>query len=334
MKETLATIAARTGFSTATVSRVLSGQSEKYRISSKTSSIIRKEARRCKYETSFTAQLLRNAKSDSIGLLLPSVSNLFFAELADTIIGELNKRGYLAIVMDTMEDEKQFRDCLLTLASRHVSGIIAVPCGSDNSLLEQINRESMPVVLIDRSYPEATMPYVTTNNYQGGIDGTKALIDRGYRKIACIQGKLDSSANLERVRGYRDAMKQAGLEENITVCGNDFSIRNGYLETKLLLAGDISERPRALFTLSNMIALGALKAIKEAGLSIPKDMAMVTFDNNSYLDFMQPSLARISQPTVDMASLAVKILFDKIDHTSVGNTFLKLSPSFIFGDSI
>lgn len=335
MKETLAGIATRTGFSIATVSRVLSNQSQKYRISDKTSEIILKEARRCHYARNVSEQILRKTKTDAVGLLLPSVSNIFFAELADVIIEELDKRGYLTIVMATMEKEDKFRQCLLNLASRQVSGIIAVPCGASNiPLLEQIDKNSAPVVLIDRSAHESSLSFVTTNNYQGALDGTKELIKKGHRRIVCIQGKTDSSTNKDRVSGYKDAMAQAGLQENILICGNEFSIQNGYLETKLLLAGDESLRPSALFALSNMIAMGAMKAIQEAGLRIPQDIALITFDNNTYLDFMQPSLTRISQATNDMAILAVKILFDKIDHTSVGNTALKLIPSLIPGDSV
>lgn len=329
----MAEIASRTGFSKTTISRVLSGQSDKYRISKKTCEAIVKEAKKCHYTKHLSAQRLREIESSTIGLLLPSLANLFFAELADVIIEELNKAGYFTVLMDTMENEDKFRESVQTLASRRVRGIIAVPCDGGIPVLEEIDANGTPVVLIDRSHNESALSYVTTNNYQGSKKATEELIQKGHRRIACLQGK-DSSTNRDRVAGYRDAMQAAGLGEQIMTVGNEFTIQNGYLETKLLLAMDPSTRPSAIFSLSNMIALGAIKAINEAGLNIPEDIALLTFDNNTYLDFMQPSLTRIAQATGDMGILAVKLLLDRINHNTLTKTTLILTPTLIKGDSV
>ncbi|MBQ6097772.1 MAG: substrate-binding domain-containing protein, partial [Bacteroidales bacterium] len=166
----------------------------------------------------------------------------------------------------------------------------------------------------------------------GGFDATNLLISSGHRQIACIQGVRTSVPNNERVRGYRDAMKEAGLEEFELVAGNEFSIQNGYLETKLLLSGQ--NRPSAVFALSNNITLGVLKACREAGLKIPQDLSLMSFDNYAYMDYMEPPITRVSQPVEDMATLATKILFDRIDGLAPGNSQLKLSPTIIRGESI
>ena len=112
---------------------------------------------------------------------------------------------------------------------------------------------------------------------------------------------VSSNPSKERVRGYKEAMIEEGYEENIGRVGNEFSIQNGYLETKLLLESDTP--PTAIFTLSNTITLGALKAIKEASLKIPQDISLLSFDNYSYMDYMEPPITRISQPTEDMGSI-------------------------------
>ena len=332
MKETLSSIAARTGFSITTVSRVLSGNAEKHRISQDTIEKVLKDAREHNYSPSLIAQSLRTNKTNTIGILLPSLANPYFAEVASVIISEVHRRNNTAIVIDTMENEKSFNDGASVLLSRRVDGIIAVPCGTDCSLIESINDNYLPVVLVDRYYDNSHLSFVTTNNHKGGLIATRHLIGMGHKKIACIQGTVTSNPSKERVRGYREAMTEEGFDEHICIVGNDFSIQNGYLETKLLLESD--NPPTALFALSNTITLGALKAIREASLKIPKDISLISFDNYSYMDYMEPPITRIGQPVEDMGKLATKILFDRIDSMPNNTSQLKLSPSLITGESI
>ena len=332
MKENLSTIARRIGVSVTTVSRVLSGNAAKYRISADTARRVREEAERSNYAPSIVAQSLRKQQTRTVGLLTPSLANPYFAEMASVIISEVHKRGYTTIVIDTMENEGNFDDGLTQLLARQVDGIIAVPCGQDEKLVSDINKSFVPVMLVDRYYEDSPLPFVSTNNYKGGFDATNLLISSGHRQIACIQGVRTSVPNNERVRGYRDAMKEAGLEEFELVAGNEFSIQNGYLETKLLLSGQ--NRPSAVFALSNNITLGVLKACREAGLRIPSDLSLMSFDNYAYMDYMEPPITRVGQPVEDMATLATKILFDRIDGLSPGTSPPKLPPTIIRGESI
>ena len=323
-------MAERLGCSATTISRVLSGKAEKYRISEATVKAVLREARRCNYTPSATAQILRTKKSNTIGLLLPSVSNPYFADMASVIISELSDSNFTTIVVDTMESEQKLNESARSLISRQVDGLIAVPCGENGEEMEMLSGHT-PLVLIDRYYENTSLPFVTTNNYQGGLDATKHLLSRGHSRVTCIQGVQSSMPNKERVRGYCRAMEEAGLAENINIVGNEFSVQNGYLEAKLLMSREI--RPTAIFTLSNTIMLGALKAIREAGLSIPQDVSLISFDNNLYMDYMTPSITRISQPVEDMSKLAVKILLDKLNGESNCNSQLRLSPMMVAGES-
>lgn len=308
------------------------GNAAKYRICKATEEIIVQEARRCAYTPVALAQKLRSKSTKTIGLLVPSVSNPYFADLASGIITELDRNGYLTIVMDTMENETKMVDNARSLAQRNIDGIIAVPCGDNPVALERINQD-VPVVLVDRFYSTSALPYVTTNNYKGSIEACDALLSRGYKKIVCIQGELSSGPNRERVRGYLDTMKRAGLEEIISVVGNEFSIQNGYLETKLLL--NKRDSFDAIFALSNTIVLGAMKAIREVGLRIPEDIAIISFDDNMYMEYLTPAITRVSQPVGDMAKLAAKILLDRINNPTDNRVSqLKLSPSIIYGASV
>lgn len=333
MKETLATMAARLGCSQTTISRVLSGQGSKYRISDETVKRVLAEAQRCNYTPSLLAQSLRKNKTNTIGLLIPSVANPFFADMASVIITEAHARHFTTIVVDMMEDGSNQDEAIATILSRQVDGIIVIPCAANSTLLEEINSNVIPVVLVDRYYAEAPLSYVTTNNYKGGLLATELLISNGHKKIACIQGMQDSMPNKMRVQGYQRAMEKAGLEEYEMICGNEFSVQNGYLETKLLFGS--GNCPTAIFALSNTILLGAIKAIREAGMIIPDDISIISFDNNKYLDYMVPPIHRVSQPVEDMAKLASRILFEKIAGIAVPEaTRVALAPVLIAGASI
>ena len=214
-----------------------------------------------------------------------------------------------------------------------MDGLIIAPCGDDPSQLEMVDEMHFPVVLVDRYFENSRLSYVTTNNYQGGMTAVRHLISNGHSRIACIQGVETSLPNRKRVEGYVSAMKEAGLDEHIRVTGNDFSVQNGYVETRLLL--NSSPRPTAIFALSNTIALGTFKAIKESGLKIPDDISLISFDDNVYLDYMEPPVTRIIQPVEDMAKLAVKILLDKVNNShKINYSQLRLSPVIVYGGSI
>ena len=203
-KETLISIAQRTGFSVSTVSRVLSGQAAKYRISEKTVALIAREAELCNYTPSLLAKGLRTSRTDTLGLLIPSIDNPYFAHIASIIVHEARAKGYKVILIDTSEDERNEREGVRSLLSRKVDGILIAPAGDDPAFLEATARQT-PVVCIDRHFAKTSLPYVVTDNLRGGREATQHLIDRGHRRILCIQGVRHSIPSADRVRGYRQA---------------------------------------------------------------------------------------------------------------------------------
>ena len=204
-KETLISIAQRTGFSVSTVSRVLSGQAAKYRISEKTVALIAREAERCNYTPSLLAKGLRTSRTDTLGLLIPSIDNPYFAHIASIIVHEARAKGYKVILIDTSEDERNEREGVRSLLSRKVDGILIAPAGDDPAFLEATAHQT-PVVCIDRHFAKTSLPYVVTDNLRGGREATQHLIDRGHRRILCIQGVRHSIPSADRVRGYRQAL--------------------------------------------------------------------------------------------------------------------------------
>jgi len=331
MKETLSTIASRCGVSVTTASRVLSGNSEEYRISVDTARKVIEDARRCGYSKGVLLPR-RKSSTKTIGLLIPSLSNLYFATLANYIISQLGSMGYFVIIMDTREDEAIFEESLYKLIERNVEGIIATPCGHDPSLLEDIRSQGVPVVQVDRHFNTDSVPYVVTNNYKGAIDAMNVLLSYGHKNIMCIKGTEASPTN-DRVHGYCDAMRQEGLEKFIQIVGNEFSIINGYVETKLMLQRP--NRPTAIFCLSNNITLGALKALRESGVDVPRDVSLISFDSFVHMDYTNPSITRIAQPIEDMAMMSIKILLKEMNEgISSSVSQIMMSSTLVHGMSV
>ncbi len=331
-KETLISISERTGYSISTVSRALSGKGKKYRISDKAVEIIKAEAKKCNFTPSLVAQSLRTNKTRTIGLLVPAIDNPFFANIASVIITTARSQGYTVIIVDTLEMELDEQEGIKSLLSRNVDGILVASSGQTPDYLEQVNETSIPIVLIDRFFPNTSLPYVTTDNYKGAFEATSHLIEYGHSRIACIQGAPFLLPVKERTKGYLDALKAHGLGKNASIVGSNFSIQNGYLETKLALSQTVP--PTAIFALSNTILLGAIKAINESALKIPRDISIVSFDDNIYLDYLNPPITRATQPVDEIGSLAIKILLQSIQSGQRIDTKIQLPSRLIFGNSV
>lgn len=333
-KDTLLTISERTGFSVSTVSRVLSGKGKKYRISQNTIDYVTEVAKSCNYTPDLIAQSLRTRKTNTIGLTIPSIENPFFSNLSGVIINQLKSRGYNIILSDTMENVDNEVEALNSFVSRNVDGIIAVPVSSSPLYIEQISK-MIPVVLIDRYFENTTLPYVCTDNYYGAYIATEFLISKGYRRLLAIQGVPASMPSKERLRGFRQAVedhRSEGVQE--TVSGDSFSVESGYSETLSALTS--SDRPDAIFAFSNTILLGAIKAIRELGLVIPDDVALISFDNNRFLDFFDPVITRVEQPISVIGNLVTDNIIrmiesDKIDAVSSSQVLVR--PTLIMGHS-
>jgi len=330
-KNTLHDISVRTGLSVTTISRVLNGKSKSFRISQASQEKVMKAVRELNYRPNFIAQGLRNSFTRTIGLLVPGIDNPFFANIANAVINEAHKYNFPVMLIDTHNNDKDELQAIETLLSRNVDGIIMVPSGDSPSRLDELNKEK-PLVLIDRYFDDTDINYVATDNYKGAFDATSMLIDAGHRDIICIQGDVKSVSSRKRVQGYLDALEKAGFNEKAIVCGNDFSVQNGYVETKLAL--NSSKKFSAIFALSNTILLGAIKAIAEHGLTIPDDISIVSFDDNIYLDYLNPPVTRISQPIESISIVAVKMLMDRINGIDTPPGGILLQPSMVYRSSI
>ncbi|MDP4276152.1 MAG: LacI family DNA-binding transcriptional regulator [Bacteroidota bacterium] len=330
-KTNITDIAKKTGLSITTVSRVLNGKAGQYRIGKDSQQKVIEAAKELNYIPNQYAANLRTGRSNTIALIVPSINNPFFADIASNITAEVRKFGYITIISDSDENIENEELELKQLVSRNIEGLIIIPCGNKWEHIKSLYDQGLPLICIDRYFEDLDLPYVSTNNYDGAYSATKYLIENGHTRITCMQGVQLSTPNKLRVQGFRDAMEEAGLDSS-SIVGDSFTLQNGYLETKLLLQQ--AEKPTAVFTLSNTIAMGCMKALKEEGIRIPEDISLLTFDNHPYLDYLSTPLSCIAQPVDDISKIATKYLIGRLNGNEAGTRQVLLKPKLMIKDSV
>lgn len=330
-KVSIVDIAKKAGVSITTVSRVLNGKAEEFRISEKSQQKIRETARKLNYIPNQFAANLKSGKSNTIALIIPSLSNPFFAGIASEINAEVRNRGYITIIGDSDESTEIENEELLQMQSRNIEGLVIAPCSQNWDRIKQLHDQGLPIVCIDRYFEDLDIPYVSTDNYEGAVMATKHLLEHGHTNIACIQGVQDSIPNRLRIQGFQDAMKSAGIDDFI-ISGDEFSIQNGYKEAKLLLHQ--KNVPTAIFTLSNTIAMGCLKALKEEDVRIPDDISLITFDDHPYLDYLETPLTCVTQPTREICRIVIKYLFFMLTNKEIKSKQVLLKPELKYRKSV
>lgn len=330
-KETLKSLSEKTGYSISTISRVLSGKGQLNRISKSTIDTIFQKAKEMNYFPNFCAQSLRTNKKNTIGLLIPSISNNFFSKVANHIINAAQQANYQVIIIDTQEDEEIEKRAIESMIQHNVDGLIIAPSGHNIQAVKELHKK-MPIIFVDRFIKDVDIPTVSVDNYKGAYILTELLIRHGHSHIWAIQGKESSSANKERVRGFKDAMAAHNFSQFAHIRGNEFSSTNGYTETNIALLHE--DKPTAIFTFSNNIFLGCMKALQTNKVSIPSQISVVTFDDDPYMDVLSPTITRIMQPVKEECHLAFKILLQAIEQQNTIQSTILLAPILIMRDSI
>jgi LacI family transcriptional regulator len=309
---TLKHIADKVGLSVSTVSRVLNGKSDNYRISKNTQQIVNKAAARLNYSPNLLARGLRLSKTHSIAYIIPDISNPFFASIAKSIEKYARRFGYSILLCDSEENTDIEKTIIRIMLERKVDGLIISPVGLELSHLVQVIKKKIPLVLLDRYFPELNVSYVTSDNVQGAFDAVSLMIENGHERIACIQGLKNTSPNNDRLKGFKDAHKKHNISiDRSLIVGDSFGEQNGYIETKLLLKRKI--KPTAIFAVSNLISLGALRALEEEGYKVPDNISMVSFDDQPYSNYLSTPMTTVAQQNAQIGQIATKLLIDQID---------------------
>jgi LacI family transcriptional regulator len=308
---TLEQVARAAGVSPSTASRALAGKARQCRISATTEASILKAAKGLGFQPSHVARSLRTQRSSLIGLLVPDASNPFFAAIARKATIHAERHGLSTLLADSHDSVEHEKDLLTHLLSRQVEGLIICPIGESSAPLKRLERSGVNVVVVDRWFSDVKLTTVTSENERGALAAMNSMIEKGHRQIGCLQGRPGTSTNGERLNGFKKALEKAGLEiDPSLICGNDFSEESGYRSTCELL----DSRPdlSAVFALSNMNALGALRAFAERNLKIPQDISLVTFDDAPFAEYLSSPLSVIRQDVEGIGGTAAKLLIEQI----------------------
>jgi LacI family transcriptional regulator len=325
---TLQRIAEQSGVSVSTISRILSGQARRYRISKKTEAAVRALAKQVNFVPNQLARGLRLKKTLTVGLVIPDISNPFFAGIAQQVTLGTHKHGYSVILCDSEDSLELETQALALLQSRNIEGVVVCPVGQTSKHLAAFTGGGLPMVLVDRFFPDLPIAYVSSDNAGGARQAVELLIANGHRRIICLQGLRGTSPNEFRLRGYKQALEAHGIPvDESLIAGDSFTEESGYVETKLLLRRQTDAT--AILALSNLNALGALRALADENRKVPDDVSIISFDDTPYARFLSPPMTTIGQSFLEIGSIAVKLLFDQIQFPGRKSTGGILLPTTI-----
>lgn len=284
------------------------------------------------YKPSLVARSLKMKETNTLGMLVTASSNPFFTEVVRHVERYCEQHRYHLIVVNTDGNALQLQQHIEQLLAKQVDGLLlmcAEPQDIDANILAEIQ---LPMVIIDWWQQPLNADIIHENSELGGYLATKALLDSGYTEIAVITGELSKPLTANRLTGY----KRAFAEQNVQVreewiIQSHFSYQSGVDAMNQLLA--LESRPRAVFAMSDSIAIGVYHAIWQAELSIPQDIAVIGYDNIELAQFLAPPLSTIHQPKARLAKNAVEQLLARIQHPSKPTVVIQLTPGLIKRES-
>jgi len=299
---TMKEVAARAGVSIATVSRVINQNGY---VATALQDKVRRTMGALNYQPSALARGLRRQETQSVGVLVPKLSQPFFSLLGHVIEQELFTQGYRAFLCSAEEDPDKESAYLEMLLRQRVDGVILVPTGRSLTNVERLLRTKLPVVLVDRDLPALKVDRVLSDNVSGGYQIARHLLDLGHQRIAVIGAEPHSESIARRLAGVRQALDEAGIKptEECLALSTGEQFKLGFSITQRLSRQ--RRRPTAVIALTDMLAVGALHGAWKAGLQLPADLSVTGFDDIPLASYVLPELTTIAQPITQMGERAV-----------------------------
>ena len=305
-------IAEDLGLSVVTVSKVLRNHPE---ISEDTRERVLQRIKELDYRPNTLARSLVTGRSHLVGLVFPSLSHPFFAELAEALSAMIEKRGYSTIISSTEEDPESESREIDRLMSRRLDALIVASCCGDLQPFLRLERHDMPYVLIDRELPGLSANFVGINDEAAGRIATEHLIERGCRTIAHIRGR-ENSTGVRRFEGYRRALQCNGIpySESLVVARSMLDINSEKMGSEAMgLLLKHRPVPDGVFAYNDPLAIGAMQAIVEAGLRIPEDIAIIGCGNLNYNHLLRVPLSSVDQNSKGIGERTAGILLNILD---------------------
>lgn len=326
---TIRDVAEAANVSTSTVSHVINNT--RY-VSPDTRERVLQVMARLNYSPNRLARSLRNNQTLTLGVLLPNSANPFFAEILAGVEEACFDLGYNIIMGNANDDPDRELSYLKVLLSRQVDGILLISTGAHQESIALLSSHHAPVVVVDRRTNLPSVDEFFTANREGGLKATGYLLGLGHTRIGCITGPSFLTPSAERVAGYYDALTAAGLPVDQTlVLNGDFQHESGYTACQRLLRLD--PPPTAIFACNDLMAVGALCAVHEAGLRVPDDVSVVGYDDIPLASYTVPRLTTIAQPARSIGKMAVERLVARLQAGPLSIVQQELPVSLVERDS-
>ncbi len=303
-------VARQAGVSTATVSRVINHDAK---VTDETRLRVQKVIDTLNYRPSRVAQRLRSSSRESklIGLVLPDIQNPFYVEMIKGIEASAYRRSYSVIIGNFSQNEERAKMYIDILKSEAVNGFIVAPVHDEDEKVVELIRSGYQIVCVDRGLSTEEVDVVQVNNEEGAYEAVKHLILLGHRRIAHIGGKRQIPTTQARIRGYKRALAEHQLPiDPDLILNRESNYESGLQLSAQLLASP--QPPSAIFTGNNLLTLGALQTIHSMHLNIPKDIAIVGFDDMYWSASLNPPLTAVRQDGYEIGRRATDLLIERI----------------------
>jgi LacI family transcriptional regulator len=312
---TIADVARLAEVSTATVSRVINGNTE---VDPVLADRVRAAIAQLKYRPSRVARSLRTRRSSVWAVIISDIRNPFFTDMVRGIEDVAYANDYSLVLCNAEDDLAKEADYLSLAIDEHMAGVILAPASPTGTDLEPLRDNGVPVVTVDRRLIDPAIDRVLIDNAGGAAAAVEHLWQSGFRRIGCVSGPIEVSTGEDRLAGYRAGLAAHGItvDQDLIRYG-DFHEESGLIAMQQLLR--LPRPPDAVFVANNLMTLGALEAIADAGLVVPRDIAIVGFDDMSWAPLLRPPLTTVGQPTYDVGAETARMLLSRISgHTGDG----------------
>lgn len=296
-------------FSKATISYVLNGKGDEKRISKETQEKILKFAKEHNYKANQLARSLSRGKSDMIGLIVPNISDTFFASIARRIEIKAEQSGYDVIFSSTGENIENETKIIQSMLERKVDGLILASCQKNKEGILRLKKHNFPFVLIDRQYPEIETNFVGLDNDTGIALAVQQLIKSGRKRIGFVSVSIGLETLHERLAGYLHTMEKYGfhVEENF-VQKLVYEREDVYMRKAIKKMVQSPASIDGIVFATQYLAAEALRVLKEMKIQVPEDIAVVSFGQKKDFDLFEPAISAVSLPINEMGDIAVDML--------------------------
>lgn len=319
-------VARAAGVSPATVSRVLNGSSG---VSEALAAKVRKAADQLGYVPFSSARVLRHQRARVWAAIVSDIENPFFTAVVRGIEDVARQVQHRLVLCNSDEDLGREADYIDVAVAERMAGVVIAVASRRESSLKPLIDHQLPVVAVDRSAGR-DVDAVVVDNRMGAEEAVRHLIEHGNRRIACITGPARVDTATERLEGYRRALQEAGLEaDSALIRRADYKESGGHEAALSLLTS--RNPPDALFIANNPMAAGALRAIRELGLAVPRDVAIVAFDDSPWCALTSPQLTVVAQPAYEIGRVAAELLVTAGDKRT--SRTIVLTPQLIVRES-